>query len=59
MMIMGERRQEIKEEFRGIKVQVIEYEEENEDKKVMRERICEICWIMERKRKKLGSEEIE
>ncbi|MGV6904537.1 MULTISPECIES: DUF4209 domain-containing protein [unclassified Brucella] len=54
MMIMGDRRSAIPEDFRGIPVSVLAYAAENAANQVLRARLCDLCWLLERKRHQLG-----
>lgn len=54
MMIMVDRRSAIPEDFRGVPVSVLAYAAENASNQVLRARLSDLCWLLERKRHQLG-----
>lgn len=54
MMIMGDRRSAIPEDFRGQPVSVLAYAAENAVSPVLRARLADLSWLLERNRHQLG-----
>lgn len=54
MMIIGDRRSAIPEDFRGVPVSVLSYAAENAANPVLRARLSDLCWLLERRRHQLG-----
>jgi hypothetical protein len=53
-MIMDGRRSPIPEDFRGDPVLVLAYAAERAENPVLSARLCDVCWLLERKRHGLG-----
>ncbi|MBP1859783.1 DUF4209 domain-containing protein [Rhizobium herbae] len=54
MMIMGDRRSAMPEDFRGDPIAVLSYAAANSKNPVLRARLADVCWLLERKRFQLG-----
>ena len=54
MMVMGNRRSAIPEDFRGLPLQVLAHAAENAANPVLKARLCDVCWLLERRRHQLG-----
>lgn len=54
MMVMGDRRSPIPEDFRGAPILVLADASERAENPVLRARLSDVCWLLERKRNALG-----
>jgi hypothetical protein len=54
MMVLGDRRSAIPEDFRGAPLSVLAYAAEKAINPVLKARLSDVCWLLERKRLQLG-----